>query len=108
MAVAKSSKIKFILLIFLQDKRYMRYVRYIHYHLFTRNAYSKITTFFLSVNILNDNLDSFGNLVPLAFITSLKVKIEGCVNIRLPSNSNLCSAKKGHFKKESFFVDCIV
>ena len=31
-------------------------VRYIHYHLFTRKAYSKITTFFLSINILNNNL----------------------------------------------------
>ena len=36
-----------------------RHVRYIHFHVFTRKAYSKITTFFLSVDILNDNLYKF-------------------------------------------------
>ena len=33
------------------------------------------------------SLDSFSNLAPLAFITCLKVQIEGCVDMRLPSNN---------------------
>ena len=42
------------------------------------------------------SLDGFSKLVPLAFITGLKVKIEECVKMRFPSNNILCSAKKGH------------
>ena len=38
-------------------------------------------------------LNSFSNLIPLTFITLLKVKIEGCVNMRLPSRNIICSAK---------------
>ena len=50
--------------LFTRHVRYVRYnqiiyVRYIHYHLFTREAYSNITTFFLPINILNDNLYDF-------------------------------------------------
>ena len=41
---------------------------------------------FTFLTIICISLDSFCKLVPLAFITWLKVKIEGCVNMRLPSN----------------------
>ena len=37
------------------------------------------------------SLDSFSNLVSLKFVTLQKVKIEGCVNMRLTSSNILCS-----------------
>ena len=62
------------------------------------------------------SLDSFSNLVPLTFITLLKLKIEGCVNMRLPSDNYFCSAikyilicrnvRKDVFRSSTHYICC--
>ena len=82
--------------------RHVRYVRYMWCIYTLSFVYQEgiqwnYNIFLISVNILNDNLydlDTFSDLVPLAFITWLKVKIKGCVNKRLPSNNSLLSKER--------------